>query len=339
MLLFFVLWQVIHTFPPLQLELPLCLLCRLLMCDTGRSVSRLKSAACGFLTPPKSSWVAAAERGTPQTRTASSLLSELLGLNEMWDSVVELLTLLSQVAKCSRRDSHLKLHLEASVLSQALAHPEGQVRAAACRLLGNLDPFMPAALYTLQPAIFKSMTASLHDSCMSVRRMACRAVGSWLGYIVSAFNMGPANGKGSDTAGWGKDKRERNRYESKEEGVGDKEAWIQEARRTVAMLASLLTDPDALTRRHCCAALGNLASVDGARSSLMDEDVSRLLLRAACSDTHNSVRQAAVATLCLYSRQDPLREVKTDRGHRKSTLQDQITLKGPFLRIFNTTYI
>lgn len=157
---------------------------------------------------------------------------------------------------------------------------------------------------------------------MPVRRMACKAVGNWLGFIAAGFKMGRPNGKGGDTTRWGKEK-EQNKHKCSdreaagdlatiiEVGVGNEEGhgWIEEARRTAAMLASLITDPDALTRRHTCAALGNLVNVDGAVSLLLEEDVSDILLRAACTDTHNAVRQAAIATLCLYSRQDAVRQV------------------------------
>ncbi|XP_037604268.1 serine/threonine-protein kinase 36 [Sebastes umbrosus] len=307
------LLQVIQTLPPPLLELPLSLLSRLLLCDPERSVYRLGEAACVFFAPPADGQLAGSKRHAPRGRTASSLLSALLQLDVLWDSAVELLTLLSQVARCSPRPARLQLHLEASALRQALAHSYDQIRAATCRLLGNLDPFRPPTPHTLQPDIFKSMIDCLHDSSMPVRRTACRAVGNWLGFIAAEFKMARSNGKGS--TGWGKGKRHNEAIGDlstiAEQGVDDEEGcrWIEEARRTAAMLASLITDPDALTRRHCCAALGNLVSVDGAVSVLLEEDVSSLLLRAACMDSHNAVRQAAIATLCLYSEQDAIRQV------------------------------
>ncbi|XP_049897195.1 serine/threonine-protein kinase 36 isoform X4 [Epinephelus moara] len=330
------LLQVIQTLPPPLLELPLSLLSRLLLCDPERSVSRLGKAACGFFAPAGDSRLTASKHQTPLSRTASSLLSDLLQLDVLWDSAVELLTLLSQVARCSPWPAHSQFHLEASVLQQALAHSYDQIRAATCRLLGNLDPFRPPTLHTLQPDIFKSMINCLHDSCTPVRRMACRAVGNWLGYIAAGagFKMGRSNGKGSDTLGWGKGKQQNKHKCSHnvaagdlstivEQGVDDEEGrrWLEEARRTAAMLAPLITDPDALTRRHCCAALGNLVKVDGALSLLLEEDVSSLLLRAACTDSHNAVRQAAIATLCLYSEQDAIRQVLRSLNASKKLLQ------------------
>ncbi|XP_071756983.2 serine/threonine-protein kinase 36 [Centroberyx gerrardi] len=319
------LLQVIRTLPPPLLELPLSLLGRLLLCDPGRSVSRLKAAAgaCGFFSAPRDSQLIASRDQAPGTRTASSLLSALLQPDALWDSGAELLTLLSQVARCSPRPACVQLHLEPTVLEQALAHSYERIRAATCSLLGNLDPFRPTAPPALQPAILADMIDCLHDRCVSVRRMACRAVGNWLGCIGEAgFKMGRSNGKGSATTGWGKVK-DKEKLECSHIGAGGDLApileqrvdleegsrWIEEAKRTAAMLAALLTDPDALTRRHCCAALGNLVNIYGGVSLLLEEDVSSLLLRAACTDSHHAVRQAAIATLCLYSQQDAIRQV------------------------------
>ncbi|KAA8587056.1 hypothetical protein FQN60_000892 [Etheostoma spectabile] len=329
------LLQVIQTLPPSLLELPLSLLSRLLLCDPERSVSRLGKAAGVFFAPPENSQLTASKHQTPRSRTASSLLPDLLQLDVLWDSAVELLTLLSQVARCSPWPSQLQLHLEESALHQALAHSNDQIRAATCRLLGNLYPFRPT-LHTLQPDIFKSMIDCLDDSCTAVRRTACRAVGNWLGYIAAGagHKMGRLIGKGSDTTGRGKGKEPNKHTCSQSDGAGDLDSlveqgvdnkewrrWLEEARRTAAMLAPLITDPDAHTRRHCCAALGNLLNVDGAVSLLLKEDMSSLLLRAACMDSHNAVRQAAIATLSLYSEQDAIRQVLISLDASKKLLQ------------------
>lgn len=299
--------------------MPLSLLNRLLLCDPDPSFSHLKKADFGFFAPPRNSQLNTSKHQALQARTASSLLSELLLLVELWDSAVELFTLLSLVAHCSHIHSHIELHVEASVLHQALTHSYGKVRGAAYRLLGNLDPFRSPISHALQPDIFKSMTGSLQDSCMLVRRLACRAVARWLGYIAAKFKMCDANGKGSDTAGSSKEK-ERNKVKWPYcETAGDldvaevddknRHMWIEEARRTSAVLVPLLVDPDALTRHHCCAALGNLVYFDGALSVLLDNDMVSRLLEAACTETDKAVRQAAIATLCLYSRLDPIRQV------------------------------
>ncbi|XP_034406806.1 serine/threonine-protein kinase 36 [Cyclopterus lumpus] len=317
------LLQVIQTLPPPMLELPLSLLSRLLLCDPERSVCRLGEAACGFFAPPRVGQLTASKHQTLPCRSASSLLSDSLQLHALWDSAVELLTLLSQVARCSPQPAHLRLYLEAPALHQALAHSYDQIRAATCRLLGHLDPF------TLQPDIFKSLIDCLHDSCMPVRRMACRAVGNWLGYIAGGarFKMGVSNAKGIDATGRGKGKAHNEAAGDLatilELGLDDEEQrrWTEEARRTAVMLTSLIADPDALTRRYCCAALGNLVHVDGAVSLLVAEDTSSSLLRAACMDSHNAVRQAAIATLCLYSEQDAIRQVLRSLDATRKLLQ------------------
>lgn len=306
------LWQVIQTHPPPLLELSLSLLSRLLFCDPQRSVCRLTKAASRFFTKCRDGQLAASRHESPLTRTASSLLSDFLQLDTLWDSAVELLTVLSQIARCS--SCPLQLHVEASVLQHALAHSYDQIRAATCRLLGNVDSFRPPTPDILQPDIFKGVIDCLHDSCMPVRRMACRAVGNWLAYVAVGLQKGSTS--------WCKEKQQNKERYSDTEAAGDCETiteqkvheeqerrWTQEARRTVAMLASLIADPDDLTRRHCCAALGNLVHVDGAISLLLEENVPSLLLRTACMDSHNAVRKAAIGTLCLYSQQDAIYQV------------------------------
>lgn len=318
MILFFVLWQVIETHPPRLLELPLSLLSRLLLCDPEHSVSHLRKA-CGFFMPPRKGQPTSSKHHSPLTRTASSLLSDLLQQDVLWDCAVELLTLLSQVARFSTRPACLQLCLEASVLHQALRHAYDQIRISTCRLLANLDPFIPP---TQQPDIFKSITNCLRDSSLPVRRMACRAVGNWLGYIAAGagFKMGRSTGHSNFTSRATEKELVKNKCTHSEkadvaavvEMRGRSEElgrWTEEARRTAAILTSLIVDPDAHTRRHCCAALGNLVNVDGAVSLLLEQDVTSLLLNAACSDSHNSVKQAAIATLCLYSQQDTIRQV------------------------------
>ncbi|XP_034539364.1 serine/threonine-protein kinase 36 isoform X2 [Notolabrus celidotus] len=316
------LLQVIQLLPAPLLELPLSLLSRLLLCDPKRFVSRLKDNRCGFLVSPGQ--LTAIKSQAPLTRTASSLLSDFLLVKELWDSAVELLNLLSQVARFSPPHACFQLHLETSVLHRALAHSYYQIRAATCRLLGNLDPFSPTTPQTLKPDIFKSMMDCLCDSYMPVRRVACRAVGNWLGFIAAKeeLKQGRSSGKDRGTTGWGAEERQNKHAFPHSMAVGDlatiaelemdKEEmsrWLEEARRTVALLAPLLSDCDALTRRHCCAALGNLVYVGGAVSLLLKEDVTNLLLKGACADPNNAVRQAAVGTLYLYSQQDAIHQV------------------------------
>lgn len=304
--------QVIQTFPPAHLEEPISLLNRLLLCDPGRTSPRLGREARGFFAAPANSQTSVPERQPPRTRTASSLLSATLQLVELWDSAVELLTLLSLVAPSPQ----CELHLEASVLHQALAHASCQVRAGVCRLLGKLHPlrYLPSNL--LRPGIFKSVLNVLHDSCVHVRRLSCVAVGRWL-RCISALRL--SGGEVSEASGGGEEKGRRKHQWTCSEAPRDlvivdlddaeRLEWREEVGRTAALLAPLTTDGDALTRRHCCAALGDLACVDGALSSLCDERLVSGLLRAACTDADSAVRQAAIATLCVYSRDSALHQV------------------------------
>ncbi|XP_067112759.1 serine/threonine-protein kinase 36 [Osmerus mordax] len=323
------LLQVMRALPQSLLELPLSLLCRLLLCDPGRSVPCFTAAAgaCNFFSCPRDregKQNASSDQGpASENRTASSLLSALLRLEALWGSAVELLTLLSQAARCSSSSTCFQLQLEPTVLQQALVHSDDRVRAAACSLLGHLDPFVQTSTSdpksALTPATFKDMIGCLHDPSPSVRRMSCRAVGNWLGLIgraevgtlkrVGACAM-PDGIKSKDHSvcaqvGAGRNASSLVRKQMDKEEMN---IWIEETKRASTMLPSLMTDPDALTRRHCCAALGNMATVDRGVSTLLEGDVPRLLLKTACADSHNAVRQAANATLILYSQQDTLRQ-------------------------------
>lgn len=306
--------QVIQTLPPGLLELPLSLLSRLFLCDPERSGSHLDEAASDFFSSPQDGRLTASLCQAAPARSAGSLLYELLQLDVLWDSAVELLTLMSHVARCTARPARLRVHVEVPVLRQALTHPYDQIRAATCRLLGNLELFTPSVADSAQFDVFRLMIDALNDSCAPVRRMACRAVGNWLGYI--AAETGFKSGNSDDS----KEKKNNKPVGSRVKTAGhlvtvtqqkvDKmERWTREAKRTAAMLVSLLSDPDAVTRRHCCTALGNLLNVDGAMSVLLEKDVPSFLLRSACSDSHNAVRRAAIAALSLYSQQDAVRQV------------------------------
>ncbi|XP_061753593.1 serine/threonine-protein kinase 36 isoform X3 [Nerophis ophidion] len=309
------LLQVIETLPLSSVEAPLSLLRRLLLCDRQRCVSRLCKASCGFFsTPAVTTW----SRQT-LTRTASSLLSDLLLLDELGDSAVELLSLLYLITCfCPGQ-----LHLEPSVLRRALAHAYDPIRAGTCKVLGNVFPFRSPTLPNLQPNIFKSMVDLLEDASVHVRRAACLAVGKWLGYIAmeAGFSTSRHSGNLGNTKKWVNVKGNDAHQDSSSEAVvaivtnkksddGEIRKWLEEARMTGARLASLTSDTDAHTRVHACAAIGNLLHVHGAVPKLMKENVCRLLLRAACTDTHHAVREAATATLSLYSQQDAIRQIK-----------------------------
>ncbi|XP_043997152.1 serine/threonine-protein kinase 36 isoform X1 [Gambusia affinis] len=302
------LLQVIQTFPPSQLELPLSLLSRLLLCDPERSVSHVGGGASDFFSSTQSHQLFPSKNPTAVTRTASSLLSDLLRQDELWDCAVELLNLLSQVARCS---SQPRISVEAAALQQALTHPYDQIRAATCRFVGNLEPFRANPAHNLQADIFRQMIDALNDACAQVRRMACRAVGNWLGYVAAKFKTGVSC---SDSSGWGKENNRSKQAHSPVEAAGDavteqmfdadeQRRWTDEAQRSATSLTCLLSDRDVVTRRHCCAALGNLVNVDGV-VSVLGEEVYSSLLRVACSDTNNGVREAASAALNLCSQQD-----------------------------------
>ncbi|XP_041750461.1 serine/threonine-protein kinase 36 isoform X2 [Coregonus clupeaformis] len=361
------LLQVVQSVPPSLLELPLSLLCRLLLCDPSRSVPCFTAAtrAQGFFSPPSSdpkedrrdqAPASRDQAGHPVSvsRTASSLLSALLKPDSeaLWGSAVELLTLLSQAARCSPRSrpSTPHLHLETAPLHQALAHPDDRVRSAACSLLGNLDPFTPPnppstsdpQRTRLQPAILRDIIGCLHDPSASVRRMACRAVGNWLGLIGKAgFRTRRASGREASIARITARDRKKGKPDKTvssqslvgargdssttlKQQVADQEdgsGWVKEANGATTKLLSLITDPDALTRRHCCAALGNMAAVEGGVASLLEGDVPLLLLQAACTDSQHAVQRAAVTTLGLYSQQDALRQALLSLDAREKLRQ------------------
>lgn len=202
------------------------------------------------------------------------------------------------------------------MLRQALAHTNCQIRTGVCRLLGTLHPFRCLPSNVLRPDIFKSMLDVLHDPCVHVRRSSCVAVSRWL-RCISALKL--SGGEGSEASGGGKEKGRRKHQWTCSEAPGDlatldlddaeRLKWREEVGRTAALLAPLTTNGDALTRRHCCAALGDLACVDGALSSLRDERLVSGLLQAACTDADSAVRQVAIATLCVYSRDSTVHQV------------------------------
>ncbi|XP_010868724.2 serine/threonine-protein kinase 36 isoform X2 [Esox lucius] len=359
------LLQLIQSLPPALLELPLSLLCRLLLCDPGRSVPffTADARARGFFFPQGGvdpEWGGREQAGEPRSasRTASSLLSVLLQSEgeALWGSAVELLTLLSQSARCSPRSgpstlSHL--NLEPSLLHQALAHPDDRVRAAACSLLGNMNPFAPPTTSNpqriqLKPTLLHEMTACLSDPSPSVRRTACRAAGNWLGLIGEAgFGTGKANWTEASSAtataiDGKKSKAEKTVFSQSLVGgrhdsvlkrhAADREddcGWVEEANAATTELLPLIADPDALTRRHCCAAMANIAAVEGGVASLLEGDVPRLLLHAACNDSQHAVRRAAVATLGLYSQQDALRQALLSLGAREKLRQASQHVASP----------
>lgn len=281
-------------------------------------------------------------------RTASALLSLLLEDVTLSGCAAELISLLSQVARSSIRASLLLIPMEPAVLCAALRHPEDSVRAAACSLLGNLDPLVgmsasdtDARLSLATPRVLlEDLVSCLCDSSPSVRKRACRAVGTWLGLIVLA---GPGRGDTSFSQTH-EPKSNRNAgassgsYLARAKGRGERrgskdtcsncpvlkgqdrdEAWTEVALGAVAPLVSLLRDPDALTRQHSCSALGNVAGLCGGRPALLEADAQRLLLHVAQADSQHAVQRAAAAALCLFEQQDLQQQVRGSSGQSVST--------------------
>ncbi|XP_072558241.1 serine/threonine-protein kinase 36 isoform X4 [Paramormyrops kingsleyae] len=296
------LLQLCSALPLPLLEVPLSLLCRLLLCDPQRSVPRFKAAAeaLGFFHAPGPDRhddrdSEGGGRARPQEgRTAASLLADLLQSDTFSGSAAELLSLVSQVARCSPRPPLSFLNLDPSLLRSALAHPDQAVRLAACSLLGNLDPLWVRTPAGEQPhlPLFRDLIDQLHDPSVSVRRVVCRAVGTWLGLIVTGDRC--EDGWGSFAEG-GSPSR-------------DCQGWAEMALEVLPTMMALLQDSDPLVRRHSCAALGNLASVPGGAASLLRRDGPGQLLHVACSDPHADVQEAAIFSLCLFSLQDSLRQ-------------------------------
>ncbi|XP_019719706.1 serine/threonine-protein kinase 36-like isoform X2 [Hippocampus comes] len=325
------LLQVIQTLPLSLVELPLSLLRRLLLCDRQRTVSHLSKAVHGFFSAPA---LTPSGQQTP-TRTASSLLSDLLHLDELGDSAVELLSLFYLVTCFCSNCGPLQLYLESSALHQALTHSYEPIKATACKVLGKLHPFKSPKMPNLHPDIFKSMIDLLEDSNVFVRQAACLSVGKWLGYIAveAGFHTTGSNGNVGNTMEWLKaEDNNVHKGSSRETGIakmtaermlanGEMRRWREEARMTGVTLATLTSDPDPHTRLHACAALGNLLHVQGAVPELLEESVSRLLLRAACTDSHKAVREAAIATLSLYTQQDEMLQVLLSLNAEKELLQ------------------
>ncbi|KAJ8347782.1 hypothetical protein SKAU_G00263710 [Synaphobranchus kaupii] len=328
------LLQLALGLPLCLLELPLSLLCHLLLCDPGRSVPCFTSAAeaCGFFLPPggqdddgdkpqSASERGCGETGRPSERTASSLLAGFLQSEALSGSAVELISLVSQAARFSLLPPFSVLYVDPSLLRSTLAHPDDRVRAATCSLLGNLNPLVPHCDPLLLP-LFQDMTGQLHDPSLAVRRAACRAVGNWLGLVGQAYSHDGSEltkEDGGSVTVEGKTKVGKKRpsvLPGREDPASGSKAcveqevgrWAESAQGATPVLLPLLRDPDPLIRRHCCAALGNMAAISGGGASLLQCDAPSLLLQLTCADSQNAVRQAALTSLCLFSQQDVLRQ-------------------------------
>lgn len=324
--------QLVLVLPLRLLELPLSLLCHLLLYDPVRSVPCFTNAAeaCGFFLPPGGQDddgdkpPSASERGGGETaraseRTASSLLAAFLQSEPLSGSAVELVSLVSQTARFSLLPPFSVLYVDPQLLRSALAHADDRVRAATCSLLGNVNPLVPPCDSLLLLLLFRDMSGQLHDPSLAVRRAACRAVGNWLGFVGQAHSRDGSelakDGGGSFTIAENPNvsgKRASVALGGENPSFVEQELgrWAESAQETAPVLLPLLRDPDPLIRRHCCAALGNMAAIRGGGASLLQCDAPNLLLQITCSDSQNAVQQAALTSLCLFSQQDLLRQVR-----------------------------
>ncbi|KAJ8267031.1 hypothetical protein GJAV_G00137520 [Gymnothorax javanicus] len=332
------LLQLVLVLPLCLLELPLSLLCHLLLCDPERSVPCFTSAAeaCGFFLPPReqddggdqprcATGQGGGETDRLSERTAGSLLATFIQSEALCGSAVELVSVVSQTARFSRLPPFSATYVEPSVLRAALTHPEDRLRAATCSLLGNVNPLVSHGSPLLLP-LFWDMSSLLQDPSLAVRRAASRAVGNWLGLIGQANSHGgseltKAEGTPCTTEGMTSVDKEKvdvlpGSENQASQCVPEQEAgrWANSASDAAPVLLLLLKDPDPLIRLHCCAALGNMAAIKGTGASLLQCDAPSLLLQLACADSQNAVRQAALNSLGLFRQQDVLQQAVVSLG-------------------------
>ncbi|XP_041098225.1 serine/threonine-protein kinase 36 isoform X2 [Polyodon spathula] len=196
------LLQLCLLLPLPLLELPLALLCRLLLSDPQYSIPRFIAAAesCSFFSLTTASEEAKIHKhdnnegsrkknskltntdnsrslSKSENRTASSLLTSFLQSESLFSTAVELISLLSHAARCSV-NPQFPLCFDPALVRKVLNHPDDRIRAATCGLLGNVRPpnyDKPSLL------LFQDLIGKLRDQSMQVRRAACRAVGNWAG--------------------------------------------------------------------------------------------------------------------------------------------------------------
>ncbi|XP_062845074.1 serine/threonine-protein kinase 36 isoform X2 [Trichomycterus rosablanca] len=272
-----------------------------------------------------------------KVRTASSLLFKLLQSESLCGCAVQLLTLLFQTchSRYTPDSTCFGLPVDPAVLRMALCHRDDGVRAAGCNLLTCVEPYLEQdyirqkahPIWTIEPALFTDLISLLSDSAPSVRRSACKAVERWLGIIEKQFRSKASKqdlqkepGKRrtmSAPAVTSTGQRVR-RVEGIKHGLKEapglplsskeEENWLNVAMGAATPAVSLLSDSDAVIRRHGCVLLGNLAAIAGGEKMLICEDASNQLLRMARTDSHHAVRRQAVATLCTFSQQDALQQ-------------------------------
>ncbi|MBN3309511.1 STK36 kinase, partial [Amia calva] len=347
------LLQLSLSLPLSLLEVPLSLLCRLLLSDPQHCIPQFIAAAeaWDFFNPSAKAEQCGANglggkaadgkesgaKDSPdqsEARTASSLLASFLQSEALSGSAVELLSLVGQAARCSLCPELPQLYINPSLLRMAFRHPDNRVRAATCSLLGNISP-LAAHTPAGQPflMLFQDLIGQLQDQSLQVRRAACRAVGNWLGFIgqageqakalivseaqkengqsgmkayrVTGATKGRAKGNGSKDPA---DAKPGKALPFREGADPEMERWAELSRGAAMVLLPLLSEADPVIRRHCCAALGNLAGTGGGGALLLQFNGPRLLLQTACTDSHHAVQQAAITALRFFSQHDALRQ-------------------------------
>ncbi|KAI4890573.1 hypothetical protein NFI96_016198 [Prochilodus magdalenae] len=272
----------------------------------------------------------------PVVKTASSLLSMLLQSESLSGCAMQLLTLLT--AWCPTAFS---LPVDPALLRVALSHCDDGVRAAACSLLAQLEPFWGHSTigtkaspnWTIDTALFQDLLSRLDDPAPSVRRIACKVAERWLCLVgQTGFKCLPKGdqhmreGLGTKKrticvpAGKGRGKKGVE-AEGGKGGKGDAgsplkpmgpslegEEWVKVAMGAACPAVSLLSDSDAVIRRCACVILGNMAVVGGGDRALISADAPHQVLRVARGDSHHAVRRQAMATLRSFGRLDTLQQ-------------------------------
>ncbi|XP_075705140.1 serine/threonine-protein kinase 36 [Rhinoderma darwinii] len=187
--------------------------------------------------------------------------------------VIELFTLFSHLIRASPTNSLLVGRIVGDwdqLLCHHLQTPDAEMRSAACSFAGNLSRLGES----LSASVAENLVNCLSAADGRVRRSAAFAVGNCI------FHKSFTEDRGS---------------------------WVSFA---ASQLLMLLRDPQAKTRSHAAAALGNLGSLsgDGADLPACLVEVPQSLLHAACTDQEESVRLASVIALRSLSGRSNIRQ-------------------------------
>lgn len=258
----------------------------------------------------------------PEIRTASSLLSILLQTESLFGCAVQLLTLLCQT--CTPGSTFSSMPVDPVVLRAALRHHDDGVREAGCILLTCLEADLGETSprsntgpnWTIEPAVFKDLLSRLSDSAPSVRRSACKAAVKWL-CLIRKTEITPKRNhhvqEGAECRRRTVKEQIKGKSGSALSSIGtyiEGEEWLKVAMGAASPAVSLLSDSDAVIRRQGCIILGSMAAITGGERALMSADAPHQLLRLARVDSHHAVRRQALSTLCVFSQQDALQQVR-----------------------------